>query len=87
MGSQKDAAAQSYTIVSVIPTQRQEYGLTKREKQILNLLAEGLTMKGIARQLGLSYNTMTTHFKNIYRKLNVHNKGLAIAKALKENLC
>ena len=63
-----------------------EYALTRREKDILNLLVSGLSQKMIAGQLHLSFHTITTHMKNIYTKLHVHSRSEAVAKALKERL-
>lgn len=63
-----------------------EYGLTKREKEILQLVIEGLTKIQIAKRLFLSYYTIDTHLKNIYAKLHVHSRSGAVAKALKERL-
>lgn len=47
--------------------------LTRREKEILDLLASGLSGPEIARQLVLSDLTVETHRKNLFRKFNVHN--------------
>lgn len=55
--------------------------LTEREKEILNQLARGMQYKGIAAQLSLSVETVRTHIRNIYEKLQVHNKTAAIQKA------
>lgn len=63
-----------------------EYGLTDREKEILKLLTDGLTKKGIADKLFLSFFTIDTHLKNIYAKLHVHTRSGAVAKVLKEHL-
>lgn len=63
-----------------------EYALTNREKEILNLLVAGLSPKMIADKLSLSHHTTITHTKNIYAKLQVHSRGEAVAKALKEGL-
>jgi DNA-binding NarL/FixJ family response regulator len=63
-----------------------EYGLTVREKEILHLMVDGLTAKGIAEQLFLSYRTIDTHVKNIYTKLHVHSRSGAVAKVFKERL-
>jgi len=49
-------------------------------------MVEGLTMHEIADRLSISYNTITSHFKHIYRKLQLHNRGAVVAKTLKENL-
>jgi DNA-binding NarL/FixJ family response regulator len=64
----------------------QDYGLTEREREILELTVEGLIKKEIADRLALSYHTVDTHLRNIYMKLHVHTRSGAVAKALKERL-
>ena len=63
-----------------------EYGLTSREKEILSMIVDGLTAKGIAERVFLSVRTVDTHVKNIYAKLQVHSRGGAVAKAFRERL-
>ena len=60
--------------------------LTSREKEVLKKLCEGSSYKIIADDLFIDLNTVKFHIRNIYRKLEVHSKGEAIAKAMKENL-
>lgn len=48
--------------------------LTKREKEIVNLIMNGLTNKEIATHLSISANTVKVHTKNIYEKLNVSDR-------------
>jgi LuxR family maltose regulon positive regulatory protein len=55
--------------------------LSKREIEILQMMASGLTGPQIAGQLYLSYNTVKSHIKNIYGKLNVNNRAEAIERA------
>jgi DNA-binding NarL/FixJ family response regulator len=55
--------------------------LSEREKEILNQLARGMQYKAIAAGLSLSVETVRTHIRNIYEKLQVHNKDQAIKKA------
>lgn len=62
------------------------YGLTEREREVLNLMVEGLTRKEIAVRLYISPSTVLTHSRNLYAKLLVHTRGGAVAKALKEHL-
>ncbi len=59
-----------------------EQGLSQREKETLELLVQGLTTKEIADRLALSIHTVDTHLRNIYRKLHVHTRAGAVAKAL-----
>ena len=62
------------------------YQLTKREKDILRFVASGLTTLEVAHKLSLSYYTVDTHLKNIFQKLNVHNRHGLVTKANKERL-
>lgn len=48
--------------------------LTKRETQIMRLIAHGLSDKSIAWMLAISENTVNFHLNNIYRKLGVRNR-------------
>ena len=63
-----------------------DYGLSTREKEILELMVQGLIKKEIADRLDLSYHTVDNHLRSIYTKLHVHTRGGAVAKALKEHL-
>lgn len=69
-----------------IAAPRADYGLSEREKEILEHLVEGLTKKQIAEELFLSPHTIDGHVRNVYAKLHVHNRAGAVAKALRENL-
>ncbi len=60
--------------------------LTKRELEILFLIAAGLKNQEIADQLFISLNTVLYHIKNIYSKLGVNKRTQAIAKAKEINL-
>jgi DNA-binding CsgD family transcriptional regulator len=56
--------------------------LTNREVEIINLLAQGCSVKTMAKLLNISPHTITDHLKAIYRKLKVHSKNEAVYKAL-----
>ncbi|MEP6712044.1 MAG: response regulator transcription factor [Ferruginibacter sp.] len=60
--------------------------LTKREKEILKLVAEGLTNTEISKHLFISIDTVNTHRKNLYTKLNVKNTALLIRYAIDNGL-
>ncbi|MCP4422805.1 MAG: tetratricopeptide repeat protein [Chloroflexi bacterium] len=60
--------------------------LSKRELEILTLIATGLKNKEIAERLIISLNTVLYHIKNIYSKLGVNKRTLAITKAKEINL-
>jgi len=53
--------------------------LTIREQQILNLLSEGYIAKKVASKINISYETVRSHQKNIYKKLQVHSLYEAIS--------
>jgi DNA-binding NarL/FixJ family response regulator len=65
---------------------QQSYDLSKRENEILHYLTEGYSIKLIAAELGIGYETVRSHLKNIYSKLHVNCGKEAIAKALKERI-
>ncbi|WP_033411358.1 response regulator transcription factor [Segetibacter koreensis] len=58
----------------------EETNLTAREKNVLQLLVKGLTYKEIAGKAFISIETLNSHIKNIYRKLNVHSRAELTAK-------
>ena len=68
------------------PGKSSDYDLSDREREVLELMTQGLIKKEIADRLGLSFHTVNTHLRNIYTKLHVGTRGAAVAKALKENL-
>lgn len=59
--------------------------LSKRETEVLQLLAYGKTYKEIAETLFVHPETIKSHLKSIYTKLNVHNKASAIMTAIQKN--
>ena len=59
------------------------FNLTEREKKILACLVEGMSYKLIAEECAISIDTVNVHIKNIYKKLQVHSKSEAVAKAIK----
>ncbi|MEM7367958.1 MAG: LuxR C-terminal-related transcriptional regulator [Bacteroidota bacterium] len=58
-------------------------GLTHREYEVLQLIAEGHSNSDIANQLFLSLSTIKTHASNLYSKMNVKNRYQAITEAKK----
>jgi two-component system nitrate/nitrite response regulator NarP len=57
-------------------------GLTDREREILEALAQGMTNQQLANAFGISLNTVKFHLKNLYGKLGVDNRAQAVAKYL-----
>jgi len=60
--------------------------LTRREREVLALLAEGLSNRAIAERLVLSLHTVRTHVQTILRKLDAHSKLEAVAVATRDGL-
>ncbi|TKK69310.1 response regulator transcription factor [Ilyomonas limi] len=56
------------------------YSLSRREQEILQLLVEGLSYKQIAAQCFITLDTVSTHVKKIYSKLNIHSRPELSAK-------
>jgi len=57
--------------------------LTRREREVLGLLAEGLAPTQIAADLGITPKTVATHVEHIYTKLGVHTRAQAVASAFR----
>lgn len=60
--------------------------LTNREKEVLALLTEGITYKGVAEKLVISETTVKTHVNNIFQKLQVNDRTQAVLYAIKHGL-
>ena len=61
-------------------TQEKVIGLSAREEEILILLTKGYSNKLIAGQLGLSYDTVSSHLKRVYQKLHVNSRTEAVIR-------
>jgi DNA-binding NarL/FixJ family response regulator len=73
------------TIATLIAKRRsieaQLQSLTVREKEVLRLMADGLSSRAVAAKMGISYTTVRTHIRSLGGKLGVHSKLEAIVKA------
>lgn len=65
---------------------RDEYNLSEREKDVLQLMVKGFTYKKAGAELFISVETVRSHIKNIYEKLHVNSKSEAVAKAFQNRL-
>ncbi len=63
-----------------------QQNLTKREVEVIKMIAEGLKTKDIAEKLFISTRTVETHKTNIYHKLEIHNSAQLIRYAIKNSL-
>ena len=71
---------------SKLAPEQKDYGLTVREKDILQHMIAGPIKKEIADRMSLSVHTVNTHMRHIYEKLHVTTGTGAVAKALQERL-
>jgi len=80
-------ATQVLKMFSELPTQKNyEYNLSDREKEVLQLLVNGYSYKMIAGEMFIAIDTVRSHIKKIYEKLQVNSKSEAVAKAFKDKL-
>lgn len=63
-----------------------EHHLSPREQDVLCGLVRGLSYKMIAHELDISFETVRTHIKGIYLKLNVNNNTAAVVRAIQSGL-
>jgi two-component system NarL family response regulator len=82
----RSALAQERFVDPAVPPRGSRGKLTRRQRQILQLLANGGSTTVAARQLDLSEETIKTHTKNILARLGARNRTHAVAIALRESL-
>ncbi len=86
--AEDDVAATEPSPASVVPRRLSSLvePLSKRELEVLQRIATGLTNREIAGQLSIAVSTVKTHVKNIHAKLGVRNRTQAVARARELNL-
>jgi len=75
--------SKKHTEIKPLKKDEEPVELTPREQEILRHLVRGLTNKEISSATNLAVDTVKTHLRNIYRKLQVKNRTQAISKAMK----
>lgn len=91
-GAQLDPHVAQYILDQVRPSSSHDFvqeldeALTERELEILKYLGEGMVKKQIGDLLQISYFTVDSHVRNIYRKMRVSNAPAAISKAYRIRL-
>jgi DNA-binding NarL/FixJ family response regulator len=60
--------------------------LTAREQDVLRGLVQGLSYKEVAAEMGVQLETVRTHIRALYKKLQVHSVAAAVARAIREGL-
>jgi DNA-binding NarL/FixJ family response regulator len=72
--------------VILVSPSNEDYQLTPREKELLSLMIEGYDYRTIAEKTYISYDTVRTHVRHIYKKLHVACRNEAIVKAVQHGL-
>ena len=76
-----------FRLQSRSPVRQPRFGtLTKREREIMKLLAEGKSVKEIATSFDLSVKTVEAHKFNLMRKLDIHNKAQLVQYAIQKKI-
>jgi len=81
-----DAASQAERFVDPAARGADDPGLTRRQREILQLLADGQSTIAVAHGLGLSTETVRTHTKAALARLGAHDRAHAVAIALRSGL-
>jgi DNA-binding NarL/FixJ family response regulator len=81
-----DITARVLKAVSTGQNLQPDSGLSKREKEVLDCLAQGMTSAQIASDLYISENTVKTHVRHILEKLEAANRAEAVSKAVQLGL-
>lgn len=72
-------------VILVVPN-NQDFQLSERETELLQMIVKGDNFKTIAEKAFISYETVRTHFKRIYKKLHVSSRSEAVMKAIQSGM-
>ncbi len=72
--------------VMLAPPEPTDYNLSQTQKEILSLILNGHDFRSIAEKRFISYETVRTHVKHIYKKLHVASKAEVILKARQQGI-
>jgi DNA-binding NarL/FixJ family response regulator len=86
VSTRSSVASLASALVPGAPERRPTRQLTKREREILSLVAQGMPGKQVARNLGISPKTVEQHKTRIYAKLGVRNQTAAVRAAFEGRL-
>jgi DNA-binding NarL/FixJ family response regulator len=81
-----DAAAEAEQFVDPAARKANGQGLTRRQREILQLYADGLSTEDVAAKLGLSTETVRSHTKGLLSRLQARDRAHAVAIALRNSL-
>jgi DNA-binding NarL/FixJ family response regulator len=72
--------------IILVQPENTDYNLSTREQEIMKMMMQGHNFRAIGEQLFISYETVRTHVKKIYKKLHVASKSEAIMKAMQKGI-
>lgn len=72
--------------IQPVKPESEDYNLSTREKEVLHLLVQGKSYKMIAGDLTISYETVHSHIRKIYQKLQVNSLGEAVSKTIRQKI-
>ncbi len=75
-----------FTKLQPAQLQNEDYNLSSREKEVLQHLVKGKSYKMIAAELNINYETVHSHIKKIYQKLQVSSVGEAVSKTINQQI-
>ncbi len=76
----------SHKNIILVPPSAEDFQLSDREKEIIVLMTQGNNYRQIAEKIFISYETVRTHVKKIYKKLHVASRSEAILKAQQQGI-
>ena len=79
-------ARKVFSLFSLDVSNVEKYSLTNKEKEVIRFIIKGWTTDKVAEELHLSPNTVHSHLKKVFLKLDVHTRHELVAKALQERL-
>ncbi|MFZ1978411.1 MAG: response regulator transcription factor [Bacteroidota bacterium] len=79
-------ARKVFSLFSLDVSNVEKYSLTNKEKEVIRFIIKGWTTDKVAKELHLSPNTVHSHLKKVFLKLDVHTRHELVAKALQERL-
>ncbi|MBI3888921.1 helix-turn-helix transcriptional regulator [Candidatus Nomurabacteria bacterium] len=78
--------SQEGAVVIAVPMKKDQNALTRRERRVVGLLAEGMLVREVAKSLNLSVKTAEAHLSNAHRKLDIHNRAQLVQYAVQHHL-
>lgn len=75
-----------YILTAAKEVKESDIKLAPREKEVLKLFSEGLSIAEASSEMDISMHTVDTYIRRIYKKMGVHSHSAAVARALREDL-